>query len=69
MNRNTKKLDIIIDKVEDYLVYEYDSMYVAKMNNKKHKEIIHSYIKNCVSINKTVPYIAQGIVRYFGGIQ
>jgi hypothetical protein len=68
MSNKSDKIDLLIEKVSKYIELEYDIKYCQKMIEKKHINITKGYIKNCNSLNKTIPYIAQGIVRYLKGI-
>lgn len=61
---NNSELSSYIDKIELYIELEYDIKLVDKMNDKKYSTISYGYIKNCFSLNKTVPVTARGLVKY-----
>ena len=56
--------EITFDKVFYYLEMEYSSDIFEKSKQKKYQSIIIPYIKNCISLNKTIPYISQGIATF-----
>lgn len=52
-----------LNKVERYISTEYDNDLVAKMRSSKFENIVKGYIKNCMALNKTVPYVCYEVVR------
>lgn len=56
--------DLTFEKVEMYVELEYDKDTKNKMTNSKYETIVRSYISNCISINKSIPYIANGVVKF-----
>jgi len=68
MNNKSDKIDLLIEKVSKYIELEYDIKYCKKMIEKKHINITKGYIINCNSLNKTIPDMAQGLIRYLKGI-
>jgi hypothetical protein len=57
-------LDLIFKKVQLYIELEYDEDTKNKMLNPKYHTIVRPYISNCISLNKSIPYIANGVVRF-----
>ena len=51
------------NKVKQYIEMEYWENLSKKMQEPKFLSVSAGYINNCISLNKTVPYIAQGIVK------
>lgn len=60
---NLKNLTTYFNKVQNYISMEYDEKLAKKMGEVKYIDVTAGYIKNCCSINKTVPFAANGIVR------
>jgi len=50
------------NKVKEYILIEYNREILNKMYDKKFSDICSGYIANCYSLNKTVPYTANGLV-------
>lgn len=52
------------NKVKFYLEMEYDENIVKKMETGKYVNVCKSYIKNCYSLKKNIPYTANGVAVY-----
>lgn len=61
-----KDNDIVIyfNLVKDYISMEYSDELAHKMSLIKYVDVVVGYIKNCMSLNKPVPYMASGVVRF-----
>jgi hypothetical protein len=63
MKKNEYWIDLYLDLVQNYIHMEYDSNLSSKIVSKKFLKIVRGYIKNCISMKKTVPFMANNIVK------
>ena len=64
-NMNQKsKFQKYYDRVCNYILLEYNEDLITQMNKPKYKNIIVPFIKNCFSLNKTIPDTSHGVVNY-----
>ena len=62
-----QQVDQAVLSVKQYILMEYDSGIVMQMEKSKFKNVIHGYVKNCISLNNsqsTIPNIANHLVRF-----
>ena len=64
MSTETEKFINYFNLVKNYIEMEYNVELSHKMTLLKYVDIITPYIKNCIAINKSVPYTASGVVRF-----
>jgi hypothetical protein len=62
-----KEVDQAVLLVKQYILMEYDSGVVMQIEKAKYKNVIHGYVKNCISLNNsqsTIPNMANHLVRF-----
>ena len=62
-----QQVDQAVLLVKQYILMEYDSGIIMQMGKSKFKNVIHGYVKNCISLNNsqsTIPNIAHHLVRF-----
>jgi hypothetical protein len=52
------------NRVKEYVRMEYSDEMASKMSVLKYFEIVFPYCKNCYSLQKTIPYAANEVVRF-----
>lgn len=64
MGIETDKFVPYFNLVQKYIEMEYNEELAHKMSLLKYIDIITPYIKNCISLDKPVPYAANGVVKF-----
>ena len=62
-----QQVDQAVLLVKQYILMEYDSGIIMQMEKGKFKNVIHGYVKNCISLDNsqsTIPNIANHLVRF-----
>lgn len=52
------------NKVKNYISLEYSEELARKASLPKYLDITFAYSKNCLSLKKSVPFTANGIVKF-----
>lgn len=61
---NSLDLPKYFNKVKEYIKKEYSEELSTKMSKAKYIDVSIGYIKNCIYLQKSVPYTANGLVRF-----
>jgi hypothetical protein len=65
MTEKENDLVLYYKKIKEYIQLEYDKDVYDKFCSLKYASIVNSYIKNCYSLKKDVPYAVSSLVHLF----
>lgn len=62
--QETKSYSDYFTAVKNYIELEYDQNILQKLEQSKFSSIVSGFVRNCLSLKKTIPYTAGGLVKF-----